>query len=569
MKRFLIGILLAILSLSLFYYLYSKQPQPNTNPSNYQLLKSPFTDPTLYQKAFNANPKQNILAGITSHHLLAKNLIAEFFKGINSENIENVILIGPDHFDYLITHKDLAVSSLIPWQTPFGQLNPEESIITSLVNDNFISLNGTAFRTEHSIYTLIPFIKYSFPQVRIIPIILNNRESIESFNLLGQKISQYINLDNTILIISSDFSHNVSETIAAQNDHQSLLSLQNLNLNNLNSVNCDCHACLAFLVGYLNQSSYSFQLISNKTLNNYSGQPQDTVTSYISGYFLKPNSQDQNIKLLFAGDFSFDRYIRQIAQNSGDDFILEEMTSFYNSFDTVIINLESPITTNKSVSINSIIGTPNNFIFTSPPGTTQVLNNNNISIVNLGNNHILNFGQDGLNQTINYLKTAQINYFGNINSLINPGYLIKDFKGVKIGFVNYNQFSDNNLESTLKDIQALKPQVDLVILYAHWGLEYSSQANQIIQELAHQFIDSGVDLIIGSHPHVIQQTEIYKDKFIYYSLGNFVFDQYFRQDTQKGLLVEVNIDSQKHIINNTQKHYVNLQPNGQTTLVTN
>ncbi|MFH1280811.1 MAG: AmmeMemoRadiSam system protein B [Candidatus Beckwithbacteria bacterium] len=570
MKRLLLGFFLTILSLSLFFYFYFhlSLPKPSPNTPNAQLLESPFTDSILYQEAFSSNPKQskqNILAGIISHHLLAKNLIANFFQKINPQNIENIILIGPDHFDYLSTHKTLAVSSLISWQTPFGQLNPEESIITSLVNDNLISLNDTAFRTEHSIYTLIPFIKYSFPQAKIIPIILNNRQSIESFNSLGQKISQHINMDNTILIVSSDFSHNVSEIIATQNDQHSTQLLQNLNQSNIDKINCDCHACLAFLIGYLNQSKYSFQLIDNQNSNDYSDQPQDKVTSYISGYFLKPKPQDQNINLLFTGDLSFDRYIRQIGQEKGFDYILKNLTEFFYQFDSVIINLESPITNHQSISIYSVIGTPKNFVFTSPPLTAEILAKNNINIVNLGNNHILNFGQDGLNQTLNYLKSANISYFGNINNLIKPSYLIKNINNLKIGFVNYNQFSTDNYQATIRDIDQIKSQVDILILIAHWGNEYTKTANETIQKLAHQFIDQGVDLIIGSHPHVIQQTEIYKNKFIYYSLGNFVFDQYFSQDTQKGLLVEVNIDLQKHTIT-IQEHRLYLQPNGQTIL---
>jgi len=256
-----------------------------------------------------------------------------------------------------------------------------------------------------------------------------------------------------------------------------------------------------------------------------------------------------------------------MGEENGFESILENLTLFLNDFDLVIANLESPITTNKSASIYSQIGSTPNYIFTSPPITTKMLNQNNISIVNLGNNHILNQGQAGLNQTMDFLNKANIQYFGNINSLINPSYLIKQVRGVKIGLVNYNQFSADSYNSAIKDIQLLRPQVDLLILNAHWGTEYVSFANQTIQNLAHQFIHSGVDLIIGVHPHVIQQTETYQQKQIYYSLGNFVFDQYFSQATQKGLLVEVNIDP-KTLKLTFKDHYVSMNfPGGQTKLI--
>ncbi|MFC1627371.1 CapA family protein [Patescibacteria group bacterium] len=275
----------------------------------------------------------------------------------------------------------------------------------------------------------------------------------------------------------------------------------------------------------------------------------------------------QPVKLLFTGDLSYDRYIRQMGEENGFESILENLTLFLNDFDLVIANLESPITTNKSVSIYTQIGSPPNYIFTSPPITTKMLNQNNISVVNLGNNHILNQGQSGLNQTIDFLDKANIEYFGNINSLVSPSYLIKRVRGVKIGLVNYNQFSADSYNSAIKDIKTVKPQVDLLILNSHWGIEYTPIANQTIQNLAHQFIDAGVDLIIGVHPHVIQQTETYKQKQIYYSLGNFVFDQYFSQATQKGLLVEVNIDP-KTLDLTFKDHYVSMNfPGGQTELV--
>jgi poly-gamma-glutamate synthesis protein (capsule biosynthesis protein) len=79
-------------------------------------------------------------------------------------------------------------------------------------------------------------------------------------------------------------------------------------------------------------------------------------------------------------------------------------------------------------------------------------------------------------------------------------------------------------------------------MYTHWGREYMTEPDNGEITLAHEFIDSGVDLVIGSHPHVVQTKEEYNGKIIYYSLGNFVFDQYFDPNTREGLAVEVTID---------------------------
>jgi poly-gamma-glutamate synthesis protein (capsule biosynthesis protein) len=153
-------------------------------------------------------------------------------------------------------------------------------------------------------------------------------------------------------------------------------------------------------------------------------------------------------------------------------------------------------------------------------------------------------GQPGLTQTYDYLTNANIQYFGNPGAPIHHRYIIKTIKGLNLGFVNYNQFTPNGLQTALDDLQTIKPLSDLVIVIAHWGNEYQTTANQTIQALAHSFIDLGADLVIGSHPHVVQQQEVYKNKTIYYSLGNFVYDQYFSSETSTGLLVETDINPQ-------------------------
>lgn len=274
------------------------------------------------------------------------------------------------------------------------------------------------------------------------------------------------------------------------------------------------------------------------------------------------------VNLIFTGDLSFDRYIRQIAMKNGYDFIIESLRPLFLSADLVVINLETPITDQPSVSQYSVIGSPPNFIFTSPPETALILAQYNIRLVNLGNNHTLNFGLDGLAQTKQYLTAAKVDFFGNTGQASESGrFAIKQINQLKLGFVNYNQFVDGSLSAALEDLQNLRPQVDVLIVFCHWGEEYQPFADPEIQDLAHQFIDSGADLVIGTHPHVIQQSEIYQGQPIYYSLGNFVFDQYFSPETKRGMLIGVTIDPENLTSISTHEYYVDLLPTGRTVLV--
>lgn len=273
-------------------------------------------------------------------------------------------------------------------------------------------------------------------------------------------------------------------------------------------------------------------------------------------------------QVLFVGDVMLDRGIKYYADNNGgNNFVFKQIQKELLKYDLIVANLEGPITDNPSTSISTQPGEPDNYFFTFDPSWAKTLFNNNIKLVSLGNNHVLNFGEDGLISSKNYLDGSDIGYFGA------PGYsksVTLDIERVKIAFVNYNEFesleSEKNIKSTLDEIQKLKSLSDVIIVYCHWGEEYQTEPTEKQRQLAHKFIDAGADLIIGSHPHVVQTTEIYNKKHIYYSLGNFIFDQYFSEPTQEGLGVAIKINSNTHEIIFKELHFY-MQPNGQTILV--
>jgi len=278
---------------------------------------------------------------------------------------------------------------------------------------------------------------------------------------------------------------------------------------------------------------------------------------------------NQPITFIFAGDMMFDRHIRKHAQTkNGYDFVLNDVTQMFNQADMVVANLEGPVTDYPSKSLGSAVGSTNNFLFTFDPKIISSLEKNNIKMVNLGNNHILNFGLDGLAQTYSYLDASKIKYFGNAGQgdLTPQRYVITEINGIKFGFVNYNQFVVDGLPAALTDLQAAQASADFIIVYTHWGNEYV-QENQVLKDLAHQFIDAGADAVIGSHPHVIQGKEVYNGKQIYYSLGNFVFDQYFEPGVREGLLVKMTINP-ADLTQEFLEYKVSLNQDGTTTFQT-
>lgn len=278
-----------------------------------------------------------------------------------------------------------------------------------------------------------------------------------------------------------------------------------------------------------------------------------------------PQTQ-QGGTVLFAGDMQWDRYIRQMGEQYGYDYILEEVTPRLQQADVVVANLEGPVTGFESKSLTSTVGSRENYIFTFSPSILPVLKKSKIEIVNLGNNHILNFGTEGLAETKLYLDQHNIKHFGNTgtSNWLEESFLPYELHGLSILFVNFNQFIESDREALLAEIVRRDSEYDTVVLYTHWGNEYMTEASELYQTWAHEFVDAGVDLVIGSHPHVVQQKEEYKGKTIYYSLGNFVFDQYFESEPRKGLLVEANFAPDGTYV--LQEIPVFLEKNGKTVL---
>lgn len=260
--------------------------------------------------------------------------------------------------------------------------------------------------------------------------------------------------------------------------------------------------------------------------------PEDVLSD--SEYFIEPE-----VRVIFGGDMMFDRTVRREIDAKGGDFIFSCIDPVLQTVDFVVANLEGPITGNESVSINSLPGDEFNYTFTFDPSVAAMLYRHNILVVNLGNNHIYNFGSSGISSTTQALDNARVGYFGAPPSYgVAKGRYGIIGRRVPLTFINYNEFG-GNASTTRAQIRIARVAGELPIVYTHWGVEYATTSSPYMQDLAHGFIDAGAEIIIGSHPHVVEESEVYRGKYIYYSLGNFIFDQYWMDSVRNGLLVEV------------------------------
>lgn len=265
--------------------------------------------------------------------------------------------------------------------------------------------------------------------------------------------------------------------------------------------------------------------------------------------------QPKTAHVLFVGDIMVDRGVENsVKNNMGGDFsrLFEHIGDYFKKSDAVFGNLEGPVTA-KGDNVGS------RFSFAMDKKILPVLVANNFKMVSFANNHVGDRSNSGFADTLKNLDEAGLPYTGagqNLDEVTQPK--ITTINGIKIGFIGCTDVGPDWLAATstkpgillcsnknLGDIiTQAKSQVDFLVFSAHWGIEYHPRT-QHQQDIAHMVIDHGADMVIGHHPHVIEATEWYKDKFIAYSLGNFIFDQYFSDHTMHGLLVDAIIEPNK------------------------
>lgn len=246
------------------------------------------------------------------------------------------------------------------------------------------------------------------------------------------------------------------------------------------------------------------------------------------------------ISILAVGDIMLDRYVETLIKKEGEEYPFAKIGALLENQDIVLGNLEGPVVEKRKQ-------TPDNAMrFSFNPDYLSILKDNHFSILTLANNHTYDHGKEAFAETMEQLRTAGLTPLGHPLEMASEHSAIQNVHGKRIGFLGFNATKlpfDRDQASLL--VQEMNSETDIVIVTIHWGDEYALKPNRLQKELAHIFIDGGADAVIGHHPHVVQSIERYKDKMIFYSLGNFIFDQYFSTATQEELAVAMKIEENK------------------------
>ncbi len=247
-------------------------------------------------------------------------------------------------------------------------------------------------------------------------------------------------------------------------------------------------------------------------------------------------SGSADIVMLFGGDVYFsDHVLNAYDKAGGIHGVLDEgIRAEIGKADIFMVNQEFPFTQRGTAAADK------QFTFRLPESRMHMMPEMGVDIVTLANNHILDFGPEGLLDSCQALDDAQILYVGGGKDLDRASALKTVTIGQKIvGFLGTSRvymdaswaagkdhpgvFSTYDTTLPLKTIQDARQQCDFLVVYVHWGVERETEPKDYQRAMGKAYIDAGADLVVGSHPHVLQEMEEYNGKMIVYSLGNFVF----------------------------------------------
>ncbi|MDR1531163.1 MAG: CapA family protein [Clostridiales bacterium] len=244
-----------------------------------------------------------------------------------------------------------------------------------------------------------------------------------------------------------------------------------------------------------------------------------TMAAIRSNAFLQ---EETTITISAAGDCTLGSDYRAGYHNSllheyerqgTEEYFLRNVRHIFEADDLTLANLEGPLT-------DAEAHEDKEFVFKGPPSLALALSAGGVDAVTIANNHTYDYLAKGYADTMESLDDAGVDYFGNGLTLM------KEVKGVKIGLFGYRVWdaSRYNKDRIAEAITALREDgARIIVAFYHWGEEKQYYPNAVQKEMGRFTIDCGANLVLGSHPHVLQGVEVYKGRNIIYSLGNFCY----------------------------------------------
>ncbi|QDI91001.1 CapA family protein [Salicibibacter halophilus] len=243
------------------------------------------------------------------------------------------------------------------------------------------------------------------------------------------------------------------------------------------------------------------------------------------------DSDDNNaFTASFVGDIMTGRYVEQVIDHQGLDFLFRYAKPYFEESDYVTGNFENPILLEEE----EYEPEDKEIHLEAGQESVELLSDAGFTNINLANNHIRDYGSKGVQDTLTAFEDSDVDtvgaYFGEEEEAVS----FEEYNDLTVATVGFNDVwsqsgregvADSDPAHSLSVIERANEEADLVVAHLHSGVEYTSTVSDRQEDLMKAYVDAGADIVVGHHPHVLQSVDVYNDGIIFYSLGNFVFDQ--------------------------------------------
>ncbi len=510
-------------------------------------LLAPTRDADRYETAIEAErpatpPPPGVTGIMVPHHLVAPDLMARAFWAASPDDYERIILLSPDHFRAV---KGAFGVATVDFDTIFGPVIVDKAGVDHLLatSTKFEEIAPKKVAGEHGFHSLTPLIRKFWPEAQVIPVLGSIHSDLADWRLAADALAPLVT-DKTLIIQSTDFSHYLPRAQAVIRDEESLGVIASGSVDEVRQLNqpghLDSKASLA--VNMLLQASLGAApvIIGNRNQAEYGGDPSNT-TSYVAAIWHRDPAagarfryDDQKV-LYLAGDFFAGRYFEpHLSTPSIRDALIDEVLAVTGGA-PLVINLEGVLLN------QTVVGAPPAAHIMQTGIAAPILNAVNVTAASLANNHANDLGEIGLAETARLLSDIGVTPLADGE--------VHDLGPVRVAAFSLLTTSEMP-ETTLRARRAIDTicRTDAappLIVFVHWGEEYTRTGRTAERTLASQFAACGASATIGHHSHqAARSVEAVRGGGgrMIYSLGNFMFDQ--REDRADGALAEMRIFEQ-------------------------
>lgn len=276
---------------------------------------------------------------IVNHHLLASEFIAESFNTIATDAPVTVLLVSPNHFN---SGKADVIASSAKWQTPYGILDPDPATVKNLSDAGIASIEEEPFEKEHGVSGIVPFIKKSLPNARVVPVIFRDHMTPDQAKDVADKY--YATLPNNLLIVGSfDFSHYLNSRAADFHDTNNLEVLENFDFSKIYNLDTDSRPGLAFFMELLKDYGYQdFHLLENSNSAKLTHSDVLETTSYIDGYYAPGSASTESVYTLLNLPSITSSVVPSQLERSSSDYALTYLERLFYGQDNTFIFVSKP-----------------------------------------------------------------------------------------------------------------------------------------------------------------------------------------------------------------------------------